>query len=149
MAWSWRELMPDICIWTAMLNDSHNQRYILDIQIDRGIPHHLFYAFRGLPFLYSLEISGADFTNILCMMTSSNGNISRITGHLWGKFTGHRWIPSTKASDAELWCFFELHLDKRLSKPWRGRWFETASDSLWRHCNEIRLPFHFITSTAV
>ena len=22
-----------------------------------------------------------------------------------GKFTGHRWIPLTKASDAELWCF--------------------------------------------
>ena len=22
------------------------------------------------------------------------------------EFTGHRWIPNTKASDAELWCFF-------------------------------------------
>ena len=26
------------------------------------------------------------------------------TGHLCGEFTGHRWIPHTKASDAELWC---------------------------------------------
>ena len=24
---------------------------------------------------------------------------------LCGEFTGHRWIPHTKASDAELWCF--------------------------------------------
>ena len=40
-----------------------------------------------------------------CMMTSSNGNIFRVTGHLCGKFTGPRWIPRTKASDAELWCF--------------------------------------------
>ena len=39
------------------------------------------------------------------MMTSSNGNIFRITGHLCGEFTGHRWIPRTKASDAELSCF--------------------------------------------
>ena len=39
------------------------------------------------------------------MMTSSNGNIFRVTGHLCGKFTGPRWIPRTKASDAELWCF--------------------------------------------
>ena len=39
------------------------------------------------------------------MMTSSNGNIFRVTGHLCGKFTGHRWISHTKASDAELWCF--------------------------------------------
>ena len=23
----------------------------------------------------------------------------------WGEFTGERWIPRTKASDAELWCF--------------------------------------------
>ena len=40
-----------------------------------------------------------------CMMTSSNGNIFRFIGPLCGEFTGHRWIPRTKASDAELWCF--------------------------------------------
>ena len=40
----------------------------------------------------------------LVMMTSSNGNIFRVTGHLCGEFTGPRWIPHTKASDAELWC---------------------------------------------
>ena len=39
------------------------------------------------------------------MMTSSNGNIFRVTGPLCGEFTGHRWIPRTKAIDAELWCF--------------------------------------------
>ena len=40
----------------------------------------------------------------LHMMTSSNGNTFRVTGHLCGKFTGHRWISHTKASDVELWC---------------------------------------------
>ena len=39
------------------------------------------------------------------MMKSSNGNIFRVTGPLCGEFTGDRWIPLTKASDAELWCF--------------------------------------------
>ena len=39
------------------------------------------------------------------MKTSSNGNIFRVTGHLCGEFTGPRWIPRTKTSDAELWCF--------------------------------------------
>ena len=33
------------------------------------------------------------------MMTSSNGNIFRVTGHLCGEFTGPRWSPHTKASD--------------------------------------------------
>ena len=36
------------------------------------------------------------------MMTSSNGNIFRVTGPLCGELTGHRWITSTKANDAEL-----------------------------------------------
>ena len=39
------------------------------------------------------------------MMTSSKGNIFRVTGLLCGEFTGPRWIPRTKASDAGLWCF--------------------------------------------
>ena len=39
------------------------------------------------------------------MMTSSNGSIFRVTGHLCGEFTRQRWIPLTKASDAALWCF--------------------------------------------
>ena len=43
--------------------------------------------------------------NSICMMTSSNGNVFCVTGHLCGEFTGHRWVPRKKASDAELWCF--------------------------------------------
>ena len=39
-------------------------------------------------------------------MTKWNGNIIRVTGPLCVESTGHRWIPVTKASDAELWCFF-------------------------------------------
>ena len=66
----------------------------------------------------------------LVMMTSSNGNIFRVTGPLCGESTGHRWIPLTKASDAELLCFFYLRLIKQLSKQSRHRWFETPSLSL-------------------
>ena len=39
------------------------------------------------------------------MMTSSNENIFRVTGQLCGEFTGDRWIPRTKNSDTEIWCF--------------------------------------------
>ena len=45
-----------------------------------------------------------DLTVNSTMMTSSNGNIFRVTGHLCGEFTGPRWIPHTKASDGELSC---------------------------------------------
>ena len=61
------------------------------------------------------------------MLTSSNGNIFRVTGPL-----------CTETSDAELWCFcIHLRLNKRLSKqPW-GWWFETPPWSLWRQCNDL------------
>ena len=50
--------------------------------------------------------------NVFNMMTSSNGNIFRVTGHLCGEFTGDWWIPRTKASDVDV--FFDLRLNKRL-----------------------------------
>ena len=39
------------------------------------------------------------------MMMSSNEEIFRVTGPLWGESTGHQWIPLTKATDAERRCF--------------------------------------------
>ena len=35
-------------------------------------------------------------------MTSSKGNVFRVTGPLCGESTGHRWIPLSKASGAAL-----------------------------------------------
>ena len=72
------------------------------------------------------------------MMASSNGNIFRVSGPLCGEFTGPRWIPRTKASEAELWCFLGLRLNKRLSKQSWCWWFETLPRPLWRQRNEVR-----------
>ena len=58
------------------------------------------------------------------------------TGDCW-EFTGHRWILLTQTSDAELWFFFYLRLNRQLSKQSRRRWFETPSRSLWLHCNVV------------
>ena len=50
-----------------------------------------------------------------------------LTGPLCGEFTGHRWIPLTKASDAELWCF-------RWSAPWINSWVNNReAGDLRRH----------------
>ena len=54
---------------------------------------------------YGKVIPSIIFIRGVIMMTSSNGNIFRVTGHLCGEFTGSRWIPLTKASEAGLWCF--------------------------------------------
>ena len=80
------------------------------------------------------------------IVTSSNENIFHITGPLWEEstgdqlipLTGDRLIPLTKASDSELWYFFfDLWLNRQLSKQSRHRWFEMPSHSLWCHCNEF------------
>ena len=69
------------------------------------------------------------------MMTSSNGNIFRITGHLCGEFTGPGEFPTQRPVTRNFDVFFDLRLNKRLSKqPW-GWWFETLSWSLWRQRN--------------
>ena len=43
-------------------------------------------------------------TSAIFLMTSSNGNTFRVTGHLCGEFTGLRRVPRTKPSDTEFWC---------------------------------------------
>ena len=73
----------------------------------------------------------------------SNENIFRVTGHLCGECTGHRWIPRRKASDAELWLFFYLRLNKRLSKQSRSWWFQTQSRPLWRHSDDV-ICYHLL-----
>ena len=69
-------------------------------------------------------------------MTSSNGNIFRVTGHLCGEFTGPGKFPAQRPVTRSFDAFFDLCLNKRLSKQPRGWWFETPSWSLWRQCNE-------------
>ena len=70
-------------------------------------------------------------------MTSSNGNNFRVTGPcagnspVTGEFSSQR--PVTRSFD----IFFDLRLNKRLSKQLRHRWFETPSCLSWRHCNAL------------
>ena len=46
-------------------------------------------------------------------------------------------FPSQRAVARSFDVFFDLRLNKRLSKQWRCRGFETPSRSFWRHCNGI------------
>ena len=48
-------------------------------------------------------------------------------------------MPVTRSFDV----FFDLCLNKRLSKQWWGWWFEPPSRPLWRHCNDEYLSYPF------
>ena len=46
-------------------------------------------------------------------------------------------FPTQKPVTRSFDVFFDLRLNKRLSKQLRGWWFETLSRPLWRHRNGI------------
>ena len=71
------------------------------------------------------------------MMTSSNGNIFRVTGPLCGEFTGPGEIPAQRPVTRSFDVFLHLRLNKRLSKQPRSWWFETPPWSLRRQCNVL------------
>ena len=71
------------------------------------------------------------------MMTSSNGNIFRVTGRLCREFNGHRELSAQMPVTRSFCVFFDLRVNKRLSEQSWGWWFETLSRPLWRHSNVI------------
>ena len=58
-----------------------------------------------------------------------------------GEFPAQR--PVTRNIDV----FFDLCLNKRLSKRWWGWWFEKPLRPLWRRCNEISISIGFIATS--
>ena len=44
-------------------------------------------------------------------------------------------IPAQRPVTQSFNVFFDVRLNKRLSKQWWGWWFETPWYPLWRHCN--------------
>ena len=62
------------------------------------------------------------------MMVLSNGKFFRVTGPLWGN-------PPSRSFDV----FFDLRLNKRLSKQSGPRWFKKPSRSLRCHCNTMTM----------
>ena len=52
-----------------------------------------------------------------------------------GNPTGESWIPIQRPVTRSFGVFFDVRLNKRLSKRSRCRWFETLWRSLWRDVN--------------
>ena len=67
-----------------------------------------------------------------------NENIFRATGPLWGEWNPPSigGLPSQRPLMRRFDIFFDLRLNKQMSKRSRLRWFGTPSCSSWRHSNE-------------
>ena len=81
------------------------------------------------------------------MMTSSNGNISRVTGHLCGEFTGPGEFPALRPVTRSFDVFFDLRLNNGWEnnpeagdfKRHRGHYdvIVMASVSVWLTWNKL------------
>ena len=65
---------------------------------------------------HPLELYVSTAPNILSMMTSSYGNIFRVTSPLCGEFTGPGEFPAQRPVTRSFDVFFDLRLNKQLSK---------------------------------
>ena len=81
-------------------------------------------------------------SNIHPKCTSLNGKKIRVTGPLCGNSSVTGEFPSQRPVSRSCDVFFDLRLNKWLSKHSWGWWFETPSRSLWRHRNVYRVSGH-------
>ena len=122
------------CCYNAVnfLQNPH-KRHPIARPLGRGMGYILFIATLDLYPAESLQWYMQD--HVKFMMTSSNGNIFRVTGPLCGDFTGPGEFPTQRPVTRSFDVFFDLRLNKRLSKQSWGWSFGTPSWSLWRHRN--------------
>ena len=108
---------------------------------------HWLVATVACPFIFwLLFLSWLGWFVANAMMTSSNGNIFRVTGYLCGEFTGPRWFPRTMASDAKLSCF--LWIDGCVTNREAGdlRRHRAHNDVIvmagycYSHCGNVKWP---------
>ena len=76
----------------------------------------------------------ASSSYLTTLMTSSNGKISALLALCAGNSPVTGEFPSQRPVSFDV--FFDLRLNKRLTKQSWRRWFETPSCSLWRHCED-------------
>ena len=119
VTWVLRYLTP-LAIWLLVQQlVPYNKRTI-------QVPHYW-------PFIKGIY-SSPKYKIVPFMMTPSNGNIFRVIGHFAGNSPVTSEFPSQRPVTQSFDVFFDLRLNKRLSKQLWGWWFETPSHSLWHHC---------------
>ena len=97
------------------------------------------YFFAGHKLFLRLAWWHHHMETISALLTLCAGN-SPVTGE----------FPSQRPVMRSFDVFFDLRLNKRLSKQWWGWWFETLMRPWWRHCNEgCRYVFHLPGETEI
>ena len=132
-----------IC-WWCVRGDESIVQFVLEIELWYTIKNvmwlynylfQLYHSIRNVFSTLKILLCSSNMLDWQSMMASSNGNIFLVSGPLVsGEFPAQRTV--TQSFDV----FFDLCLNKCLSKQSRGWWFETLASPLWRHCNALWDP---------
>ena len=109
-----RKILDFCCLCLGQLKDRDGER--APVRPQPSCPHAIsILILNGKSILFCLlSVSPWDMSSARVILIGGcnnvkfklkNGNFFRVTGPLCREFTGHRWIPRTKASDAELLMF--------------------------------------------
>ena len=95
-------------------------------------------------------LTGRPLRAFLHMMASSNETFSALPALYAGNSPVTGEFPAQRPVTWNFDVFFDLRLDKRLSKQSWGWWFETLSCTLWRHSNAYgQSLLHAISNTCL
>ena len=121
-------------IWHILTLIWHHCNQFSLIEATAFYCHFITHVIPPLPTLHNLRDPTNQFIAYLSMLYCNHQHDDvvkwkhfRVTGPTCGEFTGDRWIPLTKASDAELWCC-------PWSAPWISGWVNNReAGDLRRH----------------
>ena len=144
-SFSWIKLFVCIPISIKIVQSSNPQWFIIGLAITawcwigyKSLSKPLFTKFNDA----HMCVTRRQWFNVLAtvrhkwgMMTSSNGDIFRVTGPCAGNSPVTSKFPSQRTVTRSFDVFFDLGLNKWLSKQSKRWWFETPLCSLWRHRN--------------
>ena len=109
------------------LNISSHKTYRLHCRVlSYDTDNYLQMIYSGMAYYCSENLSPPTTKQIACqphypiMMTSSNGNIFRVTGLCAGNSAATGEFPTQRPVTRSFDVFFDLRLNKRLSKLWWG-----------------------------
>ena len=128
----WWPFCPGEDRWVEMERNHAALQTLINLQVIIKLKQHIAW---NMPVVLSCFVLFW-FHYSYCMMTSSNGAFSALL--VLGEFPAQRPVM-TRSFDV----FFDLRLNKRLSKQSWGWWFETLPCPLWRHCISGTLHWHW------
>ena len=125
--------------WSRLSGSFHSYQYFTATVGKRGLEiFHFYLNVMRVVSICRLSSTGISISyfRLLSWWRHQMGTVSALLAFFVGNSPVTGEFPSQRPVTRSFDVFFDLRLNKRLSKQSWGWWFETPSRSLWRHRND-------------